>query len=54
MINGTPGDYDAAVKNPALFYPINPGSEDDSWKLLFNEGFAKFYNGACGVYTNKS
>ncbi len=54
MIGDAPGDYDAAVKNSALFYPINPGSEDDSWQRLLDEGLAKFFDGTYkGIYEQK-
>jgi phosphoglycolate phosphatase-like HAD superfamily hydrolase len=32
MIGDAPGDLKAARKNDALFYPINPGAEEESWK----------------------
>ena len=32
MIGDAPGDLDAAHKNGALFYPICPDQESDSWK----------------------
>src|SRR5881296_725881 len=31
MIGDAPGDYNAARRNGALFFPINPGSEENSW-----------------------
>ena len=34
MIGDAPGDMKAAKANNALFFPINPGSEDLSWKRL--------------------
>lgn len=45
MIGDAPGDYDAAVKNSASFYPINPGGEDNSWQRLLEEGLGKFFDG---------
>ncbi len=46
MIGDAPGDYQAARKNSALFYPINPGSEEQSWSRLFNEALDRFFGGA--------
>ena len=34
MIGDAPGDYKAAVANNALFFPINPGAEEASWRRL--------------------
>lgn len=45
MIGDAPGDMKAAKANNALFYPINPGSEDLSWKRLYEEAFDKFIGG---------
>jgi phosphoglycolate phosphatase-like HAD superfamily hydrolase len=45
MIGDAPGDYQAAQANNALFYPINPGHEDASWKRLLDEGIDKFFSG---------
>jgi hypothetical protein len=33
------------VANDALFYPINPGHEEASWKRLYDEGIDKFVGG---------
>ena len=41
MIGDAPGDLDAARANGALFYPINPGSEDVSWERFYHEAFDK-------------
>ena len=46
MIGDAPGDYHAARKNGALFYPVNPGSEEESWARLFNEALDRFFGGA--------
>lgn len=46
MIGDAPGDYSAAKANQALFFPINPGHEDTSWKCLFEEGIGKFLSGS--------
>lgn len=45
MIGDAPGDYKAAKGNDVLFFPINPGHEEDSWDRLLNEGLDKFFSG---------
>ena len=45
MIGDAPGDYKAATANKALFFPINPGAEEASWKRLFDEGLDRFFSG---------
>ena len=45
MIGDAPGDYNAAVANHALFFPINPGAEETSWKRFFEEGIDRFLSG---------
>ncbi len=45
MIGDAPGDYKAACANNTLFFPINPGAEDVSWKKFYEEGADKFFNG---------
>jgi phosphoglycolate phosphatase-like HAD superfamily hydrolase len=45
MIGDAPGDYNAAKANAALFFPINPGHEDASWKRLLDEGIDRFFGG---------
>ncbi len=42
MIGDAPGDHRAAAANDLLFYPINPGDEEASWKRLLLEGIARF------------
>ena len=44
MIGDAPGDYNAAKANNCLFFPINPGDEENSWKRFYNEGIDKFLN----------
>lgn len=44
MIGDAPGDYKSALANDALFFPINPGEEEASWKRFFEEGAQKFLN----------
>jgi len=54
MIGDAPGDYQAAVANQALFFPINPGAEERSWKRFHDEGIAKFLDGSfAGEYQEK-
>lgn len=51
MIGDAPGDYNAAVANNALFFPINPGHEEASWTRLLEEGIERFLTGTfAGVY----
>ncbi|MCA9260400.1 MAG: asparagine synthase (glutamine-hydrolyzing), partial [Planctomycetales bacterium] len=52
LIRGdAPGDYRAAVANHALFYPINPGHEEESWERFHGEGLERFLSGTfAGAY----
>ncbi len=51
MIGDAPGDHQAAQANGALFYPINPGAEDASWRRLYEEGIDRFFAGTfAGAY----
>ena len=45
MIGDAPGDLNAAKKNGALFFPINPGAEENSWERLYKEGLDRFFKG---------
>lgn len=45
MIGDAPGDMKAARANNALFFPIMPGEEDQSWQRLYEEGLDRFFNG---------
>ena len=45
MIGDAPGDLKAARGNNALFFPINPGAEEKSWDVLYNEGLDRFFAG---------
>ena len=45
MIGDAPGDKKAADANEALFCPIIPGRETESWKRLAKEGLLKFFKG---------
>ena len=42
MIGDAPGDMKAARQNDALFYPINPGHEEESWQRFYEEALHKF------------
>ncbi|MCU0521089.1 MAG: HAD hydrolase-like protein [Anaerolineae bacterium] len=42
MIGDAPGDMKAAKANGALFFPINPGDEETSWRRFYEEGMHKF------------
>jgi phosphoglycolate phosphatase-like HAD superfamily hydrolase len=54
MVGDAPGDMKAARANDALFYPINPGNEIESWKRFHDEAFDKFMNGQyAGEYEAK-
>ncbi len=54
MIGDAPGDMKAAKANDALFYPINPGDEDTSWKRFHDEAFDRFIKGQyAGEYEEK-
>jgi len=44
MVGDAPGDMKAARANDALFYPVNPGNEIESWKRFHDEAFDKFIN----------
>ncbi|MFC1542181.1 HAD family hydrolase [Candidatus Latescibacterota bacterium] len=46
MIGDAPGDLKAAKDNNLLFYPVNPGHEEDSWKL-FHEKIADIFRRGC-------
>lgn len=45
LIGDAPGDREAAKNAGVLYYPINPGGEDRSWKRFYDEAFARFLNG---------
>lgn len=45
MIGDAPGDLKAARANDALFYPIIPGHEPDSWQRLVSEALPRFFDG---------
>ncbi|MGQ9914567.1 MAG: HAD family hydrolase [Thermogutta sp.] len=45
MVGDAPGDHQAAVANHALFFPINPGDEEASWRRFLEEGLQRFLQG---------
>jgi len=54
MIGDAIGDHKAAKANDALFYPVNPGGEVESWKRFHNEAFDRFIKGKyAGSYEQK-
>ena len=54
MVGDAPGDLQAARAVGALFYPIVPGKEPESWKRFHNEAFDRFLKGQfAGKYEQK-
>jgi phosphoglycolate phosphatase-like HAD superfamily hydrolase len=45
MVGDAPGDLSAAQANGVLFYPIEPGFEDESWQRFREEALPRFYEG---------
>ncbi len=51
MIGDAPGDLEAAKSIGALFFPIIPGKETQSWELLYHEALGRFFSGCyAGTY----
>jgi phosphoglycolate phosphatase-like HAD superfamily hydrolase len=51
MVGDAPGDLQAARANGLLFYPIDPGTEDESWQRFFEEALPRFFAGTfAGAY----
>ena len=48
MIGDAPGDMKAARDNNAFFFPVNPGHEEESWQLFYEEAFDRFIEGTYG------
>ncbi len=46
MIGDAFGDLHAARAAGTLFFPVNPGHEEESWRRLHDEAFDKFLDGA--------
>ncbi len=54
MIGDAPGDLKAARGVNALFYPINPGHESDSWRCFHDEAYDRFLAGTfAGEYETR-
>jgi len=54
MIGDAPGDLKAARSINALFFPVNPGSEQISWQRFHEEAFDRFKAGQyAGDYEKK-
>jgi phosphoglycolate phosphatase-like HAD superfamily hydrolase len=45
MVGDALGDWEAARHAGAMFYPIDPGCEDESWQRFFEEGLPRFFAG---------
>ncbi|MCE5230003.1 HAD family hydrolase [bacterium] len=45
MIGDALGDLKAAREAGTLFFPINPGAEEESWENLLDEGLGRFLAG---------
>jgi hypothetical protein len=43
MSDDAPEEKIAAKSNGALFYPLNPGYQKDSWELSYKEGIDCFF-----------
>jgi hypothetical protein len=51
MVGDALGDRKAAEANGALFYPIDPGREDESWQRFHDEALPRFFAGTyAGAY----
>jgi hypothetical protein len=54
MIGDANGDLKAAKSNSVLFFPVNPGKEEESWEKLYKEGLNRFFAGTYkGVYEDE-
>ena len=54
MMGDAPGDLAAAHATGALFFPITPGYEADSWDRFYSDGYKKFLEGTfAGEYEAK-
>jgi phosphoglycolate phosphatase-like HAD superfamily hydrolase len=51
MVGDAPGDLQAARDVDALFFPVNPGAEEESWQRFLDEGIDRFFAGRyAGAY----
>lgn len=46
MVGDAPGDLKAAADNEALFYPVLPGREEESWRRFHEEALDRFFKGS--------
>jgi len=46
MLGDAPGDLEAARSIDALFFPMMPGKEEESWIRLRKEGLSRFFAGS--------
>ena len=54
MVGDAPGDQKAAASNNALFFPIVPGREEQSWAELAGDGLKRFFAGTfAGEYQKR-
>lgn len=54
MIGDAPGDMAAAEEADALFYPIRPGREEESWRQFYEEAYDRFLAGTyAGAYQKR-
>jgi len=54
MVGDALGDLKAAEANDALFYPINPGFEDESWRRFYEDALPRFFAGTyAGSYMSE-
>jgi phosphoglycolate phosphatase-like HAD superfamily hydrolase len=44
MVGDAPGDLAASRATGALFFPINPGHEEESWERFCREAIDRFFN----------
>jgi phosphoglycolate phosphatase-like HAD superfamily hydrolase len=54
MLGDALGDLEAARANAALFFPIKPGHEDESWECFYSEALDRFVNESyAGAYETR-
>ncbi|GIW86983.1 MAG: phosphatase [Isosphaeraceae bacterium] len=54
MVGDAPGDRRAAEAHGALFYPILPGREEESWQRFYDEAIDRFLAGRyAGSYADR-
>jgi phosphoglycolate phosphatase-like HAD superfamily hydrolase len=54
MVGDALDDLKAARANNALFFPVNPSGEDESWRRFHNEALERFFRGQyAGAYEKK-